>query len=103
MTDTEAIHALIGVYLEAADRGRSEELAALFAPDGVLEIIGETFDAGAFAGPEAILARLEASRLDLASRAAVPLLRHHVSSIRISVDGDSARGELLHGRDREGP
>jgi ketosteroid isomerase-like protein len=92
MTDTDAIHALIGTYLEAADRGRSEELAALFAPDGVLEIVGDTFDAGVHAGPEAIVARLEASKRDLAARAAVPLLRHHVSSIRVEVDGDTGRG-----------
>jgi ketosteroid isomerase-like protein len=92
MSDFEAIHALIGAYLEAADRGRSSELAGLFAPDGVLEIIGDTFDAGVHRGPEAIVERLEASRRDLAARAHVPLLRHHVSSIRITVEGDSARG-----------
>lgn len=92
LLDAEAIRGLVGAYLEAADRGRSADLAALFAPDGVLEIVGDTFDAGVHAGPEAILARLEATKRDLAARSSVPLLRHHVSSVRVHLDGDRATG-----------
>jgi len=92
LLDGEAIRALVGAYAEAADRGRSEELAALFAPDGVLEIIGDSFDAGVHAGRAAIVARLEATRRDLAARAPLRLLRHHVSSVRIELDGDTGRG-----------
>lgn len=92
MSDHEAIRDLLGAYAEAADRGRSAALAALFAPDGVLEIHGDTFDAGVFTGPEAIVARLEASRRDLATRVSVALLRHHVSTVRIALDGDAGRG-----------
>ena len=82
----QAIRDVIGAYLEAADRGRSQALADLFAPGGVLEITGPTFDAGRYEGPDAILARLERSREDLSARTDVPLLRHHVSSVRIKLD-----------------
>lgn len=92
LLDAEAIRGLVGAYLEAADRGRSQELAALFAPDGVLEISGDTFDAGTHVGPAAIVARLEATKRDLAARTAVPLLRHHVSSVRTRLGGDTAAG-----------
>jgi uncharacterized protein (TIGR02246 family) len=85
--DRAAIEALIGDYAEAADRGRSADLAALFAPDGVLEILGETFDAGVHEGREAILARLERTRTELPPGAAPPLLRHHIATVRVRPTG----------------
>jgi hypothetical protein len=90
LLDAEHLRGLIGDYLVAADRGRSADLAALFAPDGVLEIRGEGPDAGVHVGPDAILARLEANRAELAQLMDGPLLRHHVSSIRIDLDDESA-------------
>lgn len=84
----EAIRRLVYAYVEAADRGRSRDLADLFAPDGVLEIVGESFDSGVHAGPQAIFDRLERSRADLAATMKVPLLRHHVSSLRVTVADD---------------
>lgn len=87
LLDRAAIEALIGDYAEAADRGRSADLAALFAPEGVLEILGESFDAGLYDGREAILARLERTRTELPPGAAPPLLRHHLSTLRVRPTG----------------
>jgi hypothetical protein len=86
LLDGERLRALIGDYLVAADRGRSADLAALFAPDGVLDIRGKGPDAGVYRGPAAILELLEANRARLSASMATPLLRHHVSSIRLSFE-----------------
>jgi hypothetical protein len=86
----EHLRTLIGDYVVAADRGRSADLAALFAPDGVLDIRGEGPDAGVHRGPAAILDVLEANRARLSASMAAPLLRHHVSSIRFSFDEPGA-------------
>lgn len=90
LLDAEALRGLIGDYLVAADRGRSADLAALFAPDGVLEIRGDGPDAGIYRGPDEILARLDANRAELAQLMDGPLLRHHVSSIRFDQDDEAA-------------
>lgn len=86
LLDAEDVRNLIGAYAEAADRGRSGDLAALFAPDGILEIRGDGPDAGVHRGPEAIHARLDATGRDLAERMSTRLLRHHVSTIRIDLE-----------------
>jgi hypothetical protein len=83
LLDTTAIRALVDDYAEAADRGRSAELAALFAPDGVLEISGESFDAGLYTGREEILTRLEQTRGLIPPGAEAPLIRHHLSTVRV--------------------
>lgn len=98
LLDAEAIRSLIGAYLQAADRGRSADLAALFAPDGVLDIRGEGADAGVHLGPAAILEVLEANRARLAGTMETPLLRHHVSSTRLDLsapDAPQARSYFL--------
>jgi ketosteroid isomerase-like protein len=87
LLDEAAIRALVNDYAEAADRGRSSELAALFAPDGVLEISGESFDAGVYRGREEIIARLERSRESLVETADRPLLRHHLATVRVRPQG----------------
>lgn len=87
LLDRAAIEALIGDYAEAADRGRSADLAALFAPDGVLEIIGDTFDASRNNGREAIFARLERNRTLIPPGAGPPLLRHHIATVRVRPTG----------------
>jgi hypothetical protein len=83
LLEAEAIRALLHDYAEAADRGRAVELAALFTPDGVLEIRGESFDAGLYRGREAIVARLERSREGMLETADRPLLRHHLATVRV--------------------
>jgi uncharacterized protein (TIGR02246 family) len=87
LLDEAAIRALVNDYAEAADRGRSAELASLFAPDGVLEIRGESFDAGVYRGREEIVARLERSREGLLETADRPLLRHHLATVRVRPQG----------------
>lgn len=92
LLDRAAIEDLLGAYAEAADRGRSAELAELFIADGVLEILGESFDAGRHAGREAIVARLERTRAEMPATEAAPLLRHHLATIRIRfATADAAR------------
>ena len=81
----EAVRDLIGRYAEAADRGRAADLAALFLPAGVLEVRGESFDAGRHVGREAITARIAASA---GTAVAVGTIRHHVSSLRMRSLGD---------------
>ena len=56
-TSTEAsvaagVHAAIAAYSHALDAGRTDDIAELFAPDGVAEIAG----VGSFAGRDAIRA-----------------------------------------------
>ncbi len=69
-------------YVRCADSGRSRELAALFAPDGVLRT-----DADEVRGPEAIAAYLEAQKASLAGGGGGNI-RHHVSSVRIDLDDE---------------
>lgn len=83
LLDRAAIETLVGDYAEAADRGRSAELAALFTADGVLEIIGESFDAGLYRGRAEIVARLERTREEMPATEAAPLLRHHLATVRV--------------------
>ena len=83
----EMIRDLVAAYAHGADRGRFDEVAALFAPTGVLELP----DGRRLTGPAAIRAFLESTGEALAraggSRGA---LRHHVSSHRVVVEGPDA-------------
>jgi ketosteroid isomerase-like protein len=83
LLDRAAIETLLGDYAEAADRGRSNDLAGLFAADGVLEITGESFDAGLYRGRAEIVARLERTREEMPTTEAAPLLRHHLATVRV--------------------
>src|SRR5262245_53823963 len=86
----EAIRDLVARYAHAADRGRFDEVASLFAQDGVLELPDGTTSTG----PAAVRSFLGGvgDRLRVGS-AAPGLIRHHVSSHRIVVDGpDAAHG-----------
>jgi ketosteroid isomerase-like protein len=78
---SEAVRDLVGRYAEAVDRGRAEELAELFTPDGVLEILGESFDSGRYEGRAAIAQRIAQSARGATG---ISLIRHHVSSLRVS-------------------
>jgi hypothetical protein len=86
----EAIRETMGRYAHAADSGRFDDLVALFAPDGVLEVHGEP----PLAGREAIRAFLTSAGDSLAGAATVPMIRHNVTSITIDVvNHDEARGD----------
>jgi hypothetical protein len=78
----EAIRDAIARYAHAADTGRFEDLAALFAADGVLEIEGR----GAFAGRARILDFLgQVKESRPRDAAGATFIRHHVTSVRIEL------------------
>lgn len=78
----ERIRNLIAQYAHSADGGRFEELAALFAEDGTLEIAGRP----PLSGRTAILTFLNGVKR-VPSEGVTPFVRHHVSSVRIDVMG----------------
>ena len=85
----EALRDLVAAYAHAADSGRFDEVAGLFAPDGVLE----TPDHVEHRGREAIRAFLGGTGAALAGATSVPIIRHHVSNLRLAVTGrDDATG-----------
>jgi len=85
----EAIRELVAGYAHAGDSGRFDEVVAAFAPDGVLE----TPDQVEHRGREAIAAFLRGTGTLLAGATSVPLIRHHVSNLRLAVTGpDDATG-----------
>lgn len=86
----EAIRDVIHRYNHAGDRGRLGELARCFAEAGVMDLEG----VAPLEGRAAIEAHLAGVVDRLAAAAEHPLLRHHVSSVRIELTGpDSATAE----------
>ncbi len=77
----EAIRELVARYAQLADRGRLDDLVALFLPDGVLRID----DRPPLAGRDAIRAFLGGTATDLTATTRV--LRHHTSTHAIDVAG----------------
>jgi hypothetical protein len=83
----ELIRDLVAAYAHGADRGRFDEVAALFAARGELELP----DGRRCTGPAAIRTFLEETGRALAGAgAARGALRHHVSSHRIVVEREDA-------------
>ena len=82
----ESIRDLVARYAHAADRGQFDEVAALFADDGVLELP----DGRRLAGPAEIRAFLGGTGETMRAAATNPFIRHHVSSHRIVVEGADA-------------
>lgn len=86
----EEIRHVISRYNHAGDRGRLGELAACFAADGALDLADEP----PIRGRAAIERRLAAVVSERRSAAGRPLVRHHVSSVRIELEGpDAARAD----------
>ncbi|MGB3411792.1 MAG: nuclear transport factor 2 family protein [Microthrixaceae bacterium] len=83
---THGITKAMVAYGRAADRGRTDLYVAQFVEDGVLEIIGETFDAGRYEGRHAIFERIEQSKRDLADGYGSTLLRHYLTNIDVDLD-----------------
>jgi SnoaL-like domain len=79
--DREAIRDLLARYTYAGDRGRTAELAACFADDGVLEFPGNSGT-----GPSGVHEALTSGERNLA----IGFMRHHITSPLIEVDGDAA-------------
>jgi hypothetical protein len=72
--DLEAISDLLARYTASGDRGQTEQLAACFAPDGVLEFPGTRA-----VGPAAILSALNSGPRN----PALTLVRHHLTTSQI--------------------
>jgi hypothetical protein len=84
----EAIRITISSYTSFADRGRFEQVAALFATDGVLEVEGI---GGARAeGRDAILGFFTGVGSDVQASAPPGRMQHHVSSTFIDVTAPDA-------------
>lgn len=81
----EAIREIVAAYSHFADSGRFDELAALFAADGVLEIRGEPV----VAGHDAIRAYLGGVGRNLADTSTTRMIRHFVTNLRINVSSAS--------------
>ena len=81
----DAIRDLAARYAHAADRGRFDDVAALFTADGVLEMP----DGRRLAGRDAIRAFLveTANTMRIAATSG-SFIRHHVSSHQITLDAD---------------
>lgn len=77
----EIIRSIISRYAHCADTGRFDDLVNLFAVDGVLEIAGRE----PIAGRDAIRAFLTGTKASMAAGVTQPFIRHHVSSIDLSV------------------
>ena len=78
----EAIRELVARYAHCADAGRFDELASLFAEDGVLTIT----DRKPLRGRDAIRTFLTDTAASLARGSATRRLRHHVTSHSITVE-----------------
>lgn len=84
----ELIRDTLARYNHSGDRGRLEELAGCFAPEGVLELREDDRSTG----PREIESRLARVVSGSQKRTARPLLRHHVSSTEIHLEsGEDAR------------
>jgi len=83
----EAVRDTIARYAHAVDHGRFEETAACFAEDGVLDVR----EMGRHEGREAIMRVFEGAGRKLASASTNAIVRHHVSSIQITVDVTAGR------------
>jgi uncharacterized protein (TIGR02246 family) len=80
----EAVRYTIASYTYAADSGHFDDVAALFAPDGILEVHGI---GGAVAeGRDAILGFFRGVGGDVVTTAPPGRMQHHVSSVRVAVE-----------------
>jgi ketosteroid isomerase-like protein len=85
----EMIRDLVARYAHGVDRGRFDEVVALFADDAVLELP----DGRRLTGHGAIRAFLDGTRDAARAAGANPFIRHHVASHHIDVEGpDGAVG-----------
>ena len=85
----EAIRETVASYAHYADSGRFSELAALFMEAGVLEVRGDN----PLHGRDAIRSFLTGVSAQLTDASTVPMIRHFVSNLTISVTGpNEARG-----------
>jgi len=77
----EEIRETLARYNQFGDSGRFDEMAALFAVDGVLEVKGER----EIVGRDAIVEYLNGVKRDVVALSDVPMLRHYATNVTISV------------------
>ena len=77
----EEVRETLARYNQFGDSGRFDEMAALFAVDGVLEVKGEQ----AIVGRRAIIEYLNGVKRDVVALSAVPMLRHYATNVTITV------------------
>lgn len=77
----EELHELLATYYRLGDSGRIEEQAALFEPDGVVELHGR----GEFVGREAIVGAYRGLNENHVSDPAVTYIRHFSSNYTLEV------------------
>jgi SnoaL-like domain len=77
----EEIRETLARYHHAGDSGRFADMAALFAPDGVLEIKGEQ----TVEGRAAIVEFLSGVNRDVVAMSSVPMLRHYSTNVTLTV------------------
>jgi hypothetical protein len=77
----EEIRETLARYNQFGDAGRFDEMAALFAIDGVLEVKGEH----AVVGRAAIVEYLNGVKRDVVALSDVPMLRHYAANVTITV------------------
>ena len=77
----EEIRETLARYHHFGDSAKFEEMAALFAIDGVLEVHGEE----AVVGRQAIIDYLTGVNRDVVALSDVPMLRHYATNVTITV------------------
>ena len=86
----EELRDLLAAYYRLGDSGRIEEQAALFEPDGVVELHGR----GEFVGREAIIGAYRGLNQDHVADPAVTYIRHFSSNYTVSLESATdATGE----------
>jgi hypothetical protein len=86
----EELRDLLTTYYRLGDSGRIAEQAALFEPDGVVELYGR----GTFVGPDAIATAYKGLNENHVADPGVTYIRHHSSNYSLSFDGpDEASGD----------
>jgi hypothetical protein len=85
----EELHELLATYYRCGDDGRIEEQAALFEPDGVVELYGR----GEFVGRDAIVRAYRGLNENHVADPAITYIRHFSSNYTIQFDShDEAHG-----------
>ena len=94
----DQIRALIALYNNSGDRGRIEDLASAFAPDGVLDLGARRLE-----GREAIRAELGAIASGAHPDINLAGARHQITTSRIELlDSDHAKGWIYFFVSRRG-
>src|SRR5262249_24110104 len=88
----ESIRDLVARYAHAADRGRLDDLCALFADDGVMRID----EREPLVGRAAIRAFLGDTRGSVRSETTTARIRPHVSNLQITVDGPASASGVAY-------